>query len=48
MAPKPKTDGPPSDAQVRRALGPARAAWDALLDPGRGRAKTLGEGEVTI
>jgi hypothetical protein len=32
-----KTDGPPTDAQVRRALGPAVAAWDALLDPARGR-----------
>ncbi|MGD8898111.1 MAG: DUF3788 family protein [Acidobacteriota bacterium] len=30
-------DGPPSDAQVRRALGPARPAWDALLDPARKR-----------
>lgn len=30
-------DTPPTDAQVRRALGPARAAWDALLAPERKR-----------
>ena len=32
-----RPDAPPSDAQVRRALGPAVAAWDALLDPARKR-----------
>ena len=41
MASKPKAktkaDGPPSDARVRRALGPARPAWDAFLDPARKR-----------
>ena len=30
-------DGPPSDARVRRVLGPALPAWDALLDPARER-----------
>jgi hypothetical protein len=30
-------DGPPTDAEVRRLLGPAVAAWDALLDPARKR-----------
>ncbi len=34
-----KADGPPTDAQVRRALGPAVAAWDALLDPARKRTR---------
>jgi hypothetical protein len=34
-----KKDGPPTDAQVRRALGPAVAAWDALLDPARKRTR---------
>jgi hypothetical protein len=33
----PQDDRPPSPAQVRRSLGPAFAAWEALLDPGRGR-----------
>ena len=41
MASKPKAadkaDGPPSDARARRALGPARPAWDAFLDPARKR-----------
>jgi hypothetical protein len=40
MAPRPLAvvaDTPPTDVQVRRALGSARAAWDALLDPSRGR-----------
>ena len=39
MASKSKAKGPPSDAQVRRALGPAAAAWDALLDPARKRTR---------
>lgn len=30
-------DTPPTDAEARRALGPARAAWDALLAPERER-----------
>jgi hypothetical protein len=30
---------PPSHAQVRHALGPAVAAWDALLDPARKRTR---------
>jgi hypothetical protein len=30
-------DGPPTVARVRRTLGPAAAAWDALLDPARKR-----------
>jgi hypothetical protein len=30
---------PPSDAQVRRSLGPAVAAWDAFLDPARKRTR---------
>jgi hypothetical protein len=34
-----RTDGPPSDAQVRRTLGPAVKAWDALLDPARKRTR---------
>jgi hypothetical protein len=34
-----QADGPPSDAQVRRALGPAVAAWDELLDPARKRTR---------
>ena len=33
----PGEDGPPTDAGVRRLLGPAVAAWDALLDPARER-----------
>jgi hypothetical protein len=32
-----KTDRPPSSADVKRMLGPAFAAWEALLDPARGR-----------
>ena len=32
-----KPDGPPSAAQVRRSLGPVLPAWEALLDPARGR-----------
>jgi hypothetical protein len=30
---EPGADRPPSRALVRRRLGPAAAAWDALLDP---------------
>lgn len=29
--------GPPSDARVRRLLGPALPAWQALLEGGQGR-----------
>lgn len=39
MPSKPKADAPPSEAAVRRALGPAVAAWDALLDPARNRTR---------
>ena len=31
-------DAPPTVARVRRALGPAAPAWDALLDPERQRS----------
>jgi hypothetical protein len=34
---KAKVDGAPSEAGVRRARGPAVAAWDALLGPARKR-----------
>lgn len=34
-----KKDGPPTEARVRRALGPAVAAWDAFLDPARKRTR---------
>ena len=37
MASTSGVDRPPSDARVRRTLGPAVAAWDALLDPARKR-----------
>ena len=37
MAREVMEEGPPSEASVRRALGPAAAAWDALLDPSRER-----------
>jgi hypothetical protein len=36
-ASKTGADGPPSAARVRRLLGPAASAWDALLDPARKR-----------
>jgi hypothetical protein len=32
-----REDDPPSRTEVRRALGPAAAAWDALLGPARTR-----------
>jgi len=39
MTSKPQVDGPPAEAAVRRALGPAVAAWNALLDPARNRTR---------
>lgn len=39
MTSKPKATAPPSEAAVRRSLGPAVAAWDALLDPARNRTR---------
>jgi hypothetical protein len=36
-SPPRKADGPPSPADVKRMLGPAFAAWEAILDPARGR-----------
>ncbi len=39
MTSRPKADSPPSEAAVRRFLGPAVAAWDALLDPARDRSR---------
>jgi hypothetical protein len=35
--PNPSAAGPPTVARVRTSLGPAVAAWDAFLDPMRGR-----------
>lgn len=37
VASPPRKAGPPSPVDVKRMLGPAFAAWEALLDPARGR-----------